>query len=218
MPGGIAQEDDRVVIANPEHIVIVASRHDHGLTAEHPDLRGTTSVWLASLEARAAALLGDAESVRAAGDRAGRLRERTVPDDMDSLGGLLNFRPEKQLYYAVESHVLLGHGDARTAHRAEQAVEVFSDPDAPHWAFGDQAGAHCNLALIRLHAGDLDGAADAVRPVLDLPPRQRNRGIVVSAQRVQALLSRETVRTAAVARDLREEIALYTPNRPGLVR
>lgn len=186
--------------------------------ADHPELRGTTSVWLASLEARAAALLGDAETVLVAIQRAEWLRERTVPDDVDSLGGLLRFRPEKQLYYAVESHVLLGHGDARTARQAERAVEIFSNPDAPHWAFGDQAGAHCNLALIRLHAGNLDGAADAIRPVLDLPPRQRNRGIVVSAQRVQALLSRETVRTAAVARDLREEIALYPPNRPTLVR
>ncbi|WP_371580567.1 hypothetical protein [Streptomyces sp. NBC_01314] len=186
--------------------------------AEHPDLRGTTSVWLASLEARAAALLGDAESVLAASERAERLRERTVPDDIDGLGGLLTFRPEKQLYYVVESHVLLGHGDARTANQAEQTVEIFSNPEAPHWAFGDQAGAHCNLTLTRLHANDLDGAAAAIRPVLDLPPRQRNRGIVVSAQRVQVALSRESVRTAVVARDLREEIALYPPSRPALLR
>jgi hypothetical protein len=187
-------------------------------TAEHPDLRGTVSVWLLSLEARAAALLGDAETVRTANERAERLRERVVPDDLDQLGGLLTFPPEKQLYYTVESHVLLGDGDARTAARAEQAATAFSDPSAPHWAFGDQAGAQCNLALIRLHGDDLEGAADAIRPVLDLPSSQRNRGIVVSAQRVQAALAREPVRTTQLARDLREEIALYAPSRPALPR
>jgi hypothetical protein len=186
--------------------------------AEHPDLRGTVSVWLLSLEARAAALLGDAETVRSANERAERLRERVVPDDLDQLGGLLTFPPEKQLYYTVESHVLLGDGDARTTAQAEQAAAAFSDPNAPHWAFGDQAGAHCNLALIRLHGDDLDGTAEAIRPVLDLPPSQRNRGIVVSAQRVQTALTHEPVRTALLVRDLREEIALYEPSRLMLPR
>jgi hypothetical protein len=186
--------------------------------AEHPDLRGTVSVWLPSLEARAAALLGDEAAVRTANERAERQRDRVVPDDLDGLGGLLTFPSQKQLYYAVEAHVLLGHGDARTTAQAERAAEVFSDPDTPHWAFGDQAGAQCNLALIRLHGNGLDGMADAIRPVLDLPPSQRNRGIVVSAQRVQAALTREPVRTALLARELREEIALYPPSKPALPR
>jgi hypothetical protein len=184
--------------------------------AEHPDLRGTVSVWLPSLEARTAALLGDEETVRTANERAQQQRDRVVPDDLDDLGGLLTFPSQKQLYYAVESHVLLGHGDARTTAQAEKAAEVFSDPGSPHWAFGDQAGAQCNLALIRLHGDDLEGGADAIRPVLDLPPIQRNRGIVVSAQRVHGALTREPVRTALLARDLREEIALYAPSRPAL--
>ncbi|WP_232108297.1 MULTISPECIES: hypothetical protein [Streptomyces] len=185
---------------------------------EHPELHGTVSVWLPSLEARAAALLGDGETVRTANEQAERQRDCVAPDDLDELGGLLTFPPQKQLYYAVESHVMLGHGNARTTAQAEEAVAAFSDRGAPHWAFGDQAGAQCNLALIRLHADDLDGVADAIRPVLDLPVSQRNRGIVVSAQRVQAALTREPVRTAILARELREEIALYPPSRPALPR
>ncbi len=187
-------------------------------TAEHSDLRGTVSAWLPSLEARAAALLGDRETVRAANEQAERRRDRVLSDDLDELGGLLTFPRQKQLYYAVESHVMLGCGDAHTAAQAEEAVAAFSDRGAAHWAFGDQAGAHCNLALIRLHGGDLDGTADAMGPVLELPAGQRNRGIVVSAQRVQAALTREPVRTAVRARDLREEIAVYPPSRPVLPR
>lgn len=189
----------------------------HG-AAECPNLRGTASVWLPGLEARAAALLGDEETVRSANQRAESLRERVVPDDLDALGGLLTYPEVKQLYYTVEAEVLLGHGDAQIAAQAEEAVRGFSNPDDPAWAFGDQAGSHCNLALVRLYAGDLDGAAAAIRPVLDLPPALRNNGIVVSAERVRAALARGPVRDAIVARDLRTEIEMYEPPRPALPR
>lgn len=189
----------------------------HG-AAGSPHLRGTVSVWLPSLEARAAALLGDEEAVRLAKQRAECLREHVVLDDLDALGGLLTFPQIKQLYYAVESEVLLGHGDEQIADRAESAVRGFSDPDDPAWAFGDQAGARCNLALVRLYAGDLDGTADAVRPVLDLAPSLRNNGIVVSVERVRSALARGSVRDAVVARDLRTEIEMYQPPRPALPR
>ncbi|MFD4986469.1 hypothetical protein [Streptomyces sp. NPDC058374] len=189
----------------------------HG-AAEAPGLRGTVGVWLPSLEARAAALLGDEEAALAANRRAENLREQVVPDDLDGLGGLLTYPEIKQLYYAVESQVLLGHGDAEITMQAEEAVRGFSNTTDPAWAFGDQAGAQCNLALVRLYAGDLDGAAAAVRPVLDLAPGLRNNGIVVSAERVRAALASGPVRNALVARDLRSEIEMYQPPRPALPR
>lgn len=49
-------------------------------------------------------------------------------------------------------------------------MKRFSDPEFPGWAFGDLAGSQCNLALVRLFADNRDGAAEAVRPVLDLSP------------------------------------------------
>lgn len=186
--------------------------------SQGPKLRGTVGVWLPSLEARAAAFLGDEATAVAANQRAEALREHVVPDDLDALGGLLTYPGPKQAYYAVESEVLLGHGNARLAAQAEQAVLGFSDRDDPHWAFGDLAGSQCNLALVRLHAGDLDGAAEAIRPVLDLTPGLRTAGIVVSATRVQAALGTGPVRDAVVARDLRAEIAMYEPPRLALAR
>ncbi|MET7716304.1 hypothetical protein [Streptomyces sp. NPDC005407] len=184
--------------------------------AECPNLRGTVGIWLPSLEARAAALLGDEETAHSAIQRAAALRDRVEHDDLDGYGGLLTFPEEKQLYYAVESQVLLGHGDPRIETQAKQAVQAFSDPEAPIWAFGDLAGSRCNFALVHLYAGELDGAAAAVRPVLDLPPSHRNRGIVVSAERVRAALTRGPVRDAIVARDMRAEIAMYEPSKPAL--
>ncbi|MCD9146185.1 hypothetical protein LUZ16_30000, partial [Streptomyces albireticuli] len=75
--------------------------------AECPGLHGTVAVWLAGLEARAAALLGDEEATRAGIQRAEELRGRVQHDDLDHLGGLLTFPESKHLYYSVESEVLL---------------------------------------------------------------------------------------------------------------
>ncbi|MGP2440836.1 hypothetical protein [Streptomyces sp. JW3] len=177
---------------------------------------GTVGMWLLGLQARAAAVLGDEETVRTANRQALDRRENVVPDDLDRLGGLLTYSKEKQAYYSVESEALLKHGDAELAVQAELAVRGFSDPENPYWAFGDLAGAQCNQALVLLYSGDLDGAAHAIRPVLDLPPTYRNNGIVVSAQRVRQALLATDARTAVVARDLREEIAVFPPRRPAL--
>ncbi|WP_426501626.1 hypothetical protein [Streptomyces sp. D54] len=149
-------------------------------------------------------------------EQAARRRERVEPDDLDELGGLLTFPAEKELYYRVETEVLLGQGATGTARdaAAEQAVAAFSNPDAPFWPFGDEAGARCNLSVVRLHDDELDGTVDAPRPVLDLPPAQRTRRIVVSAQRVHRTLAHSTARRSLLARELREEITQFSPAAP----
>ncbi|MFI5859772.1 hypothetical protein [Streptomyces parvulus] len=180
------------------------------------DMRGTVGLWLLGLQARAAAVLGDEETVRTANEMAASRREQVVHDDLDELGGLFTYAPEKQLYYAVEAQALLGHGNARLVAQAEEAVHGFSDPTAPNWAFGDLAGAQCDLALVRLFSGDVDGACAAIRPVLDLPASHRNNGIIVSAWRVRQALMGGSTRTSVAARDLRAEIEAFPTNRRAL--
>jgi hypothetical protein len=177
------------------------------------NLRGSVMVWLAVQEARAAALLGDAETVHAANCRAEELRERTLADDLDALGGNFHFPQIRQNYFSVEANVMLGDSNANLVRRAEEAVRGFSDTNDPHWAFGSEAGAQSNLALARLHMGDLEGAAEAVHPVLDLPPSHRIAGIIGSVQRVQASLMHGPHRDAITARELREEIAAFSSRR-----
>ncbi|MGI5255645.1 hypothetical protein [Actinacidiphila glaucinigra] len=179
------------------------------------DVFGSVGVWLASLEARAAGVLGDAATVDTATHRATALRERTTHDDLDALGGNFVFPTIRQDYYTVEARVLLGQGDAELARSAEDAVRGFANHDDPNWAFGDEAGAQSNLALARLYLGDLDGAAEAVHPVLDLPAAQRNAPIISSVERVRVSLTRGPVRDAVAARELREEITAFA-SRPAL--
>ncbi|MBT2525425.1 hypothetical protein J7E91_08245 [Streptomyces sp. ISL-99] len=172
--------------------------------------RGTVTIWLASLEACSAGLTGDSDTVTAAVHRAADLRERTAPDDLDELGGLLTFPRIRQDYYDVEAHVMLGHGDASLVRRAAEVVDDSNDPERADWSFGPAAGARANLALARLYTDDLDGAANAVRPVLDLPADRRNAGIILSASRVRTALLHSDCRDATLARELCEEIEMFS--------
>ncbi|WP_432160816.1 hypothetical protein [Streptomyces sp. NRRL F-5630] len=184
--------------------------------AEHPTLRGSVSAWLPALEARAAALVGDAEAVHAANQRATSARADITPDELDNLGGILTFTEAKHAYYAAESRVLLGLSDSETTEAVVAAAHAYQHRGTEYWAYGDEAGTQCNVALVRLHADSLDGAADALRPVLDLPPAQRSKGIVVSAGRVATTLTNSAARTSVLARELREEIAQFTTVRLAL--
>ncbi|QEV22315.1 XRE family transcriptional regulator [Streptomyces alboniger] len=171
---------------------------------------GTVGVWLAALEARAHALLGDSEGVRAAVVRSSDARETAIRDDLDGIGGILTFPQPRQAYYVAEAHVLLGGSGAEAERSAEEAVRAYASAPVDEWGFGDMAGAHTNLALARIIRSDLEGAAEAVRPVLDLPPAQHNHGIVVSARRVHDALTASPLRAESEARDLRAQLELFT--------
>jgi len=181
-------------------------------SAEATRVTGTSGAWLASLEARAQAQLGNEQGVLDAISRATDQRETVVPDELDLIGGILAFPAPRQLYYTAEAQVQLNVPSPRAARDAEAAVDAYRSADETEWAYGDEAGAHTNLALTRIANGDLDGAVSEVHAVLDLPSAQRSHGIVVSVQRVHRALAAPSVRLAEPARDMRAEIELFTNN------
>ncbi|MFI9786093.1 hypothetical protein ACIHEI_21730 [Kitasatospora sp. NPDC051984] len=174
------------------------------------NVRGTTGVWLACLSARAHALLGNGEATRAAISRAEDARAAVEPDDLDGFGGIMTFSVPRQLYYVAEATVHLGEDPALGETQAEAAVTAYRTATEDEWAFGDEAGAQTDLALARIARGEIEGAAEAVRPVLDLPIEQRNFGITSSAQRVHAALPFDAHRGGGAAAGLREEIEAFT--------
>ncbi|WP_199785553.1 hypothetical protein [Streptomyces sp. Tu 6176] len=174
------------------------------------NVRGTTSVWLACLSARAHALLGDGEATRAAIQQAEEARAAAEPDDLGAFGGIMTFPVPRQLYYVAEATVHLGEDPALGESQSEAAVAAYHSATEDEWAFGDEAGAQTDLALARIARGEIEGATEAVQPVLDLPVEQRNSGITSSAQRVHAALHVDGRRTGGVAADLREEIEAFT--------
>lgn len=155
--------------------------------------RGTASVWLASSEARSLAALNRFEDAHAALDRATETRERLQPDELDTLGGLCTFSRPRQLYYAADALAWGGEAEANHTERlALEALDTYSGAPDQDRAFGDEAGARSALAVARVLLREIDGAAEALAPVLELPPPQRIHGIVTSVEHVRTALGAMT--------------------------
>lgn len=152
--------------------------------------RGTGSVWLPSAEARALAALNRPEEAEAALDQAADARDRAVPDDLDSLGGICTFSRPRQLYFAADALSWGGYPAATSAERvAMEALDAYAAAPAEERSFGHEAGTRSALAVARVFRGEVEGAAEALGPVLALPTTQRGHGIVMSVERVRTALS-----------------------------
>lgn len=151
--------------------------------------RGTSAVWLAVSEARSLAAQGNFAEARTAVDRATEARERVHGDELDELGGLCTFSRPRQLYYVADALAWAGAGEAEHAESvAAEALAAYAHaPDADR-AFGDEAGTRCALAVARVHRGQLEGAAAALVPVLELPPAKRIHGVATSVENVNRAL------------------------------
>lgn len=168
----------------------------------------TTGVWLPVSEARAWAALGNAEAATQALERADNAWDSVRNDDLDDLGGICTFGRARQLYYAADALAWLPGEAAGGQRYSTLAVEAYADQSGPDWAFSDAAGSQAAMALTRIAQHDLDGACDAMAPVLELPADRRINGIVHSARRVHRAL--RTSGLAGRARSLQEEIESFS--------
>lgn len=171
--------------------------------------RGTASVWLPAQEARAWAILGDADRAEGAIARADNARDRVEPDDLDDLGGIMTFPRPRQLYYAADTRVWLPGAEEKAERVAGEAVEAYESAEPEERSFSDEAGSRTDRALARVNRGDLEGAAESLRPVLDLPSDQRIGGIIASVMRVHEALRGPAYRSASLTRTLQLEIESY---------
>ena len=179
---------------------------------------GSVNVWLASLEARAWAALGNGIESRQAIERAGSLREHIRRDDLDELGGMCYFSQARQLYYAADAGASLTEVpnirqdmqelSARTEAYATQAITAYETGPQSERSFGDEAGSRTDLAIVRIYANNLEGAREAIGPVLSMPVSQRIRGVLGSVVNVHRAITAAQPDTPA-ARDIQEEIEEY---------
>jgi hypothetical protein len=169
---------------------------------------GTTSVWLPVSAARGYAALGNGERAMAAIRAAEEAWERVEPDEVDELGGICTFNRPRTLYYAADAFAWLPAEADSAETYSVQAVDAYSNANDPAWAFGDQAGSHADLAIARVAGRDVEGATEALAPVLALSPEQRINGVIHSVQRVHQALTRSGL--ANDARDLVDNIEDFT--------
>jgi hypothetical protein len=185
-----------------------AGQEIHGLT-------GSSSVWLASLEARAWSALGNGTASHLAIERAAALREQAVPDDLDELGGMCYFSRPRELYYAADSGAFLREPgadqdkvNARIAAYAAEAIAAYESAPPGEKSFSDEAGSRTDLAVARVRVHDLEGAREAIEPVLCLPVTQRIHGVVSSVINVHREITAQSA-DAPVGREIQEEIEEY---------
>lgn len=110
---------------------------------------------------------------------------------------------------AADAYVWVPGAEQETVQTADEAIAAYNRADPADRSFSDEAGAYCDLALARVAQRELDGAAEALSPVLELPANQRIEGITASLQRVHAALRNPVYLNAAAARDLQGQIEVF---------
>jgi transcriptional regulator with XRE-family HTH domain len=167
---------------------------------------GTGEARLRCGEAQCLANLGDSRAANAALDGAELARERMRRDD--SLGGLFGFSRAKQSYYAGSSLIWLngGHDAERAAREATAAIELWESGPVAERSLDDERLAHIYLATALVQLDDVEAAADAIGPVLSLPPEEQISWIVKRALRVAGMLSAPRYAGNATAAETAEAI------------
>ena len=166
-------------------------------------------VRLAALEARSAARTGDRRLTLEALDRASRARDsQTQGDRLEDFGGLLTFPISKQHYYAGSAYALLGEPEL-AQQNALLAIGMYEVGPLEQRSYGDEALARLDVTTARLALGDLDGARDALRPVLDLPPERRIEQLAVGLSRVRTVLAVPQYARVQLAREITQHVDHY---------
>jgi hypothetical protein len=76
-------------------------------------------------------------------------------------------------------------------------------------SYDDEALARLDVTAARLALDDLDGAREALQPVLDLPPARRIEQLAVEVARVRATLALPRYAQAPIAREIAQEVDQY---------
>lgn len=101
---------------------------------------------------------------------------------------------------------MIGQSDLALRH-ADHALDELKTGSI--YGFGTVAQVHLTRTAAHIRAGHIDGAAEAARPVLDLPPERRLATLTDRLKPLASALNGPALRSSTVAAPLRTEIAEY---------
>ncbi|TRO57040.1 DNA-binding protein [Streptomyces sp. IB201691-2A2] len=164
---------------------------------------------LRAIVARAYAYLGDVASAR----HAIQLSEdvgRDVRDDLhDAVGGEFGFSEERLAMSNSTTALIMGDAEQAEA-EAGRALVLLGGKAQSEQSTHVRAGAAADLAHARLLSDNVEGAAAALTPIWEVPPEERNTGIVVRAARIGRYLAAPRYHGAQLPTELREQIEEFT--------
>ncbi|WP_240762372.1 hypothetical protein [Micromonospora sp. HM134] len=172
---------------------------------------GEPRLRLRYVAARSHALLADSDSVAAVLEAAQRDREAAAdrPDELATVtGGEFAFGDARAAACAAAAWLDLRNGE-QAARYAREALQVYEALPSPRRPYSQINGTQIDVAAAHLHMRDKDGAADALRTVLDLPPQKRNVSLTGRLSRIEHMLSQSPWDRDADARQLAERIAAW---------
>ncbi|CRK56896.1 Tetratricopeptide TPR_4 [Alloactinosynnema sp. L-07] len=179
---------------NPRMAVDIAARGAQHAASARSRIR------LAAITARAAARTGDTGAAAQALRAIETIRDGADDrDDITDLGGLFDFPAAKVDYYLGSVHGLLGDHTRARVH-AEAAITAYETGDPAARSYGDEALARVDLANAHLADHDHRAAADALGPVLALPPGLRIRQFGIALGRTRRMLAAATAPTETALR------------------
>ncbi|HEY9418419.1 MAG TPA: helix-turn-helix transcriptional regulator [Pseudonocardia sp.] len=169
---------------------------------------GTSEIRLLCGAAQCAANLGDGESALTYIERARRARESAGPD---SLEGLFGFSPAKQSYYSASSLMWLPDEPALQVAEASalDAIATWEHEPVEQRSLDDEALAHVYLATARLKLGEIEGAMESVRPIMDLPEERQISWIRKRIADLADLLDGDRYHGSIPASDARDELRAF---------
>ncbi|WP_233625182.1 hypothetical protein [Actinoplanes sp. ATCC 53533] len=163
---------------------------------------------LASQQARAAAAAADrrtaADALAAARDACAAVAEGPAGRD-----GVFDFSAGKGNYYFSEIGVTLGGEEnwARAADDAQTAITLLTADPAACSEF--RAAAHIDLAAARLAGDHLEGAAEALAPVLNLPVELRTAPVAGRAASIATTIAKARFDAVPQAALLRDQLRMF---------
>ncbi|MEU8925285.1 hypothetical protein AB0D10_30845 [Kitasatospora sp. NPDC048545] len=182
----------------------------HVTTAQQfADVGDAGKARLAAIAARAHAHLGRVgetqRAIRLSLEDRGRRRD-AIHDD---LAGEFAFSQERVAMSNSSSYLLLRDG-AGAENSARQSLQLIAESTTNTVPFVVAPQASSDLAMALLLGRDLDGAAEALAPVLAIPRQWRGAGLVERLDAVRGELVSPTFRDSVAATSLAEQIEEFT--------
>ena len=180
-------------------VVLAQSAHEFAESA-------TAKVRLFNIEARIWSKLGSAEDTERCVRAADAARAVTETDDLhDEIGGVFGFNDAKAQYYAGATYIHLGLAEPALA-ATRRAIELYSTGPSRQRSYGAESLARVDNAAAHLINGSLDGATEALGPVLALDEDKRIVQLEERLTKVRRRIAAAEFRDARAARALDERI------------
>ncbi|OLM10613.1 hypothetical protein Ae505Ps2_0736 [Pseudonocardia sp. Ae505_Ps2] len=170
---------------------------------------GTSTIRLLCGAAQCAANLNNSRKAQDLLDQALSLRDKAASD---SVNGLYSFSYAKQLYYGGSSLMWLDDPQAlkRADRDAGRAISLWEHEGDEFRSLDDEALAHVYQATARVKVGEIDGAMQVLRPVINLPEERKISWIRRRISEMGDLLDGKQFKGSVIAADARDELRSLT--------